>query len=197
MLLIHAKNLECDGISYKSARRIRFQGNSFVRGITFSKRLYRITDVLYQEEIAADSACMIVDEESFFTLWRQTSNLDQTSAVQANVSHDNSVQAFVQRVAVAKRATFSKLTSSIEKNTCRQTPDPIPDSQNSMGLPEQNGLPSCATANPIESSQPKLLTVDQAQPVAAVPADSLAPISSQHSVQDLSAIMTDPFSCPW
>ncbi len=196
MLLIHAKDLECDGIPYKSAKLIYFQGNSFERGITFSKRLYRITDILFQEELAANSACLIVDEESFFTFWRQTSNIDKTSAVHANVSHDYSVQAFVQRVAVTKRATLSKPTSSTTKNDCQQTSDNMLESPTSMDL-KQIGLPSCATAHPKMSSQPTLRTVDQEQPVAVVPAAPLSPISSQHSVQDLSAIMTDPFSCPW
>ena len=198
MLLIQAKDLECNGIFYKNAKRIRFQGNSFERGVTFSKRLRQAAADLYQEELAAGNSCLIVDDETHFTLWYQTNDSGQTATAQADIPNQNTVQGFMQRFAATKRTTLTQPALSSEQSAGHRHPSATASSTTaSIAMPKQNRGPSCTIANQPEKSQSTLFKIEPQQPLTATPTKPLATISNQNSGQTFSVIRPDPFISPY
>ena len=200
MLLIQAKDLEGDGIPHKSAKSICFQGNSFVRGVTFSKRLRHAATELYQEEFAAGNSCLIVDDETHFTLWHQTNEAGQSVTVQADKPEQSPVIDFMQRFVANKRTTLSQpalSTEPSEPSTCRRSAN-ITQSITAASVPAQPSKgANQSTANQLEKSHPSLFQIEPKLALNSVSPTALAAHSHQNPVQDVSALMPDPFSSPY
>ena len=71
MLLVFSKELESQGIEHKTATSFFFQGNLFERGVAFSNRLYGLAVETCRKELAAGGFCLLVDNETHLTIWRQ------------------------------------------------------------------------------------------------------------------------------
>ena len=116
MLIVHAKKLENTGIPCRSRNQIDFQGHSFERGVTFSKHLlFQTLAVLTQEGFSAHDSYLIIEDETHFTLWRQTNDLEQPLEAQSDKLSFHNTQEFCQRFACTKRTTLSRVASSPEK----------------------------------------------------------------------------------
>ena len=123
MWLVQAKQLEGDGIRYKSAQNIYFEGNSFVRGIAFSNRLRHLADDIYRAEVKSGNACLIVEDEIHFTIWRQESTLESMPTPQAKPAPSRStIERFVQNLASAKQVTLPQPTLTSAKISQQQSP---------------------------------------------------------------------------
>ena len=174
MRLVHTRQLEGSGIPYKSAQNISFEGHSFVRGITFSNRLRHLADEIYCSELAAGNSCLIVEDETHFTIWHQEPGAESGPVSQSEpndkpTSSSNRVQHFVQDFVMAKR--IKPLTPCLAEepvdhwllsgNASAMTEKDYRSQQNAIqpkGFAAQTSHPIIRSLSPVQSKtgQPQL-----------------------------------------
>ncbi|MDJ0708204.1 MAG: hypothetical protein QNJ46_33450 [Leptolyngbyaceae cyanobacterium MO_188.B28] len=95
MLVVFSKELESQGIEHKTATSFFFQGNLFERGVAFSNRLYELAVETCQKELAAGGFCLLVDNETHLTIWRQKllPNRSEPTAAPETIPEKDSYQA--------------------------------------------------------------------------------------------------------
>ena len=198
MLLIQAKDLEGNGIPYKNAKNISFQGHSFVRGVTFSKRLRQTAADLYQDDSDAGNACLIVDEETHFTFWHQIQEADLTAEILAESPNQSPVQDFMQRFVANKRSTLpqprlttkatglQKQSASFIQSTLASTTTPGPNNGLNRTPPQR-----------LAKSDPTFFKIAPQSSLTPASPTPLAAKSGPNSLQDTPSLSPDPFSSPY
>ncbi|MDJ0708205.1 MAG: hypothetical protein QNJ46_33455 [Leptolyngbyaceae cyanobacterium MO_188.B28] len=199
MLLIQAKDLESNGIHFKNAKNICFQGHSFVRGVTFSKRLRQAASDLYQEESATENDYLIVDEETHFTFWRQINEeVKQTAAEPGKSPSQSPVQDFIQSFVAAKRGALPqpRLTtngSGSQKKAASFTESTL----TSLSPAGVNNASNQTTPQRVAKSHPTSFKIasENSFPPTSQPPFTIK--SGPTSFQDVDPLMSDPFSSPY
>ena len=148
MRLVQTKQLEGNGIPYKSVQTICFEGDSFVRGITFSNRLRHLADDIYRAEVEAGNSCLIVEDETHFTIWLQEPTLAPLPANQAETAPiPYTVQQFVQHFADVMRVKLQQSTLMSEAISRKQPPAGRPRMMTSNNQPGGKASQDSKNAN--------------------------------------------------
>ena len=197
MRLVHTKQLEGNGIPCKSAQNICYEGNSFVRGIAFSNRLRHLADDIYHAEVESGNSCLIVEDETHFTLWHQESTSESVQATQVEaVSNPKTVQHFVQHFAATKRVQPRPSTPMSE--TVHQQPPPagiapiMTSKRESQGNNSQRSSPTHQTINQIGESLSTSCETIRQQPVVATLKRTAPGLPRRNSIRAVSTDSSTP-----
>ena len=197
MRLVQTKQLEGSGIPYKSAQNICFEGNSFVRGITFSNRLRHLADDIYHAEVEAGNSCLIVEDQTHFTIWHQEPTLEPSPATQAEAAPQlKTVQPFAATEWVQRlQPTLTFETISRQQSPADEAPVMTSKGCRSRWDALQRSGNANQTANQTAESPPIIPKTIRRQPVrVAASARPSAIRSRPNPDQHFSAGAADPWN---
>ena len=202
MRLVQTQQLEGSGIPCKSSQNICFEGHSFVRGVTFSNRLRHLANEIYYSEVASGNSCLIVEDETHFTIWHQESSAESEPVSQSEpVSTLNRVQDFVQDFVTTKR--IKPLSPSLAKESFDRRPaagnTPVMPSKDprSQRNEIQPPAPPESSHQVVQPSSPVQSKVERQMPSSKTTPNTSGRRPRQYPVQHFSESAIDLWSSPY